>query len=167
MPNLGALSRKHWVCDSRKDCCIWSRKWRETWMHWGSSKVGPAALPFYIVSVNAFPEHITRESYPGRWSQLNSDLTHDWSQSLKFLIRVGSQHSWHCTFSPQMYAHQLSLSAMIWASEFLIIWCYNRISFWPHLEWQACAAMSPSEGHTRCLIHMCATMWDKNPTKTK
>lgn len=100
-------------------------------MHWGFSKVGPAAPPSYIVSVNAFPEHLTGGSYPGRWSQLNSDLTHDWSPSLKILIRVSSQHSGHCTLSPRVYAHQLSLSAMIWASEFLINWRHNRISCWP------------------------------------
>lgn len=46
---------------------------------------GPVAPHFYIECVNALPEHLTRGSYPERWSRFNSGLTHDWSHFPKFV----------------------------------------------------------------------------------
>lgn len=133
MQNLGALSRKHWVCDSRKGCCMWNGNM------WDGEGPGCTEAPWkldqllllftlclLILFLNISPWKLSKEVKP-----IKLRPHHDWSQSLKFLIRVSSQHRWHCRLSPQVYAQQLSLSAMMWASEFLIIWCYNRICYWP------------------------------------
>lgn len=124
--------------------------------YWVSLRAGPVASPppFCFVSVSDFPEHLTWGGDPARWSQLNSGLTHDWPQCLKFIIRVRSQHTWQCRLSPQAYSHQLSCLLRFgpqssWSSD-PATGCVNG-----PLEQHAYAAISQSKGHNRCLRRKC------------
>lgn len=60
---------------------------RETWVDRVLPNTWTSCSPLLnlVWCCDAVPEHLTWESYPERWSQFNSGLTHDWSHFPEFV----------------------------------------------------------------------------------